>query len=141
MKGKLQDSFAVGILDKDKRPLAYASEFELIADRYEEFGVMLYAHPKKCHYLIFHKPMEQWLLEQARQVGILLDDVRYGLPATLVGLKEVAKHELSKHDARFKGLFHDLQQEGAAGIDLLAKWIAYLKSKPYNADKNVLQQL
>jgi hypothetical protein len=138
MLGKLKDDFALGIVDQDKRELARTTDFKLLT---EKQGLKLYKHQHKPHYLIFHPPIEQWILNQAQQVGIALDDSRYNLPITLKGLITESKNEFSKHDARFSGLFRDLKTQNASGINLLAKWIEHLKANPYNADKTLLQNL
>ncbi|WP_019866003.1 hypothetical protein [Methylovulum miyakonense] len=137
MLGKLNDNFALGIVDQDRRPLSRTKEFELIADKN---GLKLYKHQKKHHYLIFHPPLEQWILNEAQQVGIALNNSRYNLPTTLKELVD-DKSESSKHDYRFTLLFQDLKTQNAIGINLLAKWIEHLKANPYNADKTTLQNL
>ncbi len=137
MLGKLKDNFALGVVDQDTRPLSRIKEFELIADKH---SLKLYKHPQKNHYLIFHPPLEQWILNEAQQVGIALNDSRYNLPITLKELVD-AKSEFSKHDYRFTLLFRDLKTQNASGINLLAKWIEHLKANPYNADKTILQNL
>lgn len=137
MLGKLSDDFALGIVDQDKRPLSRINEFELIT---EKQGLKLYKHQQKHHYLIFHPPLEQWILNEAHQVGIALNNSRYNLPITLKGLVN-EKSEFSKHDHRFTCLFQDLKTQNAIGINLLAKWIEHLKANPYNADKTTLQNL
>lgn len=137
MLGKLKDDFALGIVDKDKRPLSRTADFALIA---EKQGLKLHKHQQKHHYLIYHPPIEQWILDEAEQVRINLNDDRYNLPTTLKGLVG-EKSEFSKHDQRFTRLFRDLKTKNAMGINLLAKWIEYLKANPYNADKTTLQNL
>lgn len=138
MLGKLKDDFALGIVDKDKRPLSRTSEFLLLTEKHE---LKLYKHPQKNHYLIFHPPIEQWILNEAEQISIALNDDRYGLPTTLKGLIGESKSEFSKHDVRFNCLFRDLKKHNAIGINLLANWIEYLKSNPYSADSATLQNL
>ncbi|MDO9267520.1 MAG: hypothetical protein Q7T96_00220 [Methylobacter sp.] len=138
MKDKLNDDFAVGILDYDKRPLSQTSKFELLT---EKQSLKLYKHPEKNHYLIFHPPIEQWILDEAKQVGISLDAPAYNLPTTLKELMNETKHEHSKNDQRFKCLFRALIKQNAFGINLLATWTKYLKEHPYSADKQELINL
>ncbi|MBT9098507.1 hypothetical protein KFZ76_12430 [Methylovulum psychrotolerans] len=138
MLGRLQDDFAVGIVDKDRRPLERTAQFVNLDERH---GLRLCKDPNKNHYLIFHPPIEQWLLDEAKQVGIALDADPYWLPTTLKGLLQETKHEHSKHDKRFKCLFRDLKAADAPGINLLAKWLEHLKSNPYKTDINTLQNL
>jgi hypothetical protein len=138
MLGKLKDNFALGIVDQDKRKLSRTAEFRLLT---EKQSLKLYKHQQKPHYLIFHKPIEQWILNEAQQVGIALSDSRYNLPITLKGLINESKNEFSKHDLRFSCLFRDLKTYNASGINLLAKWVGHLKENPYNADITILQNL
>ncbi len=136
MIGKLKDNFAVGIVDQDRRPLSRTSEFKLVVKKQ---NLKLYKHKDKNHYLIFHPPIEQWLLDESCAVGISLES--YNLPTTLKELIDETKNEFSKKDPKFKLLFRDLQKHNALGINLLANWTKYLKKHPYNADKHELINL
>jgi hypothetical protein len=138
MMKKLKDDFAIGIVDCDKRPLSRTAAFKLLSEKQR---LKLYKHEQKDHYLIFHPPIEQWILDEAQQAIITLSDIRYNLPTTLKGLINETKNEFSKNDPRFKCLFRDLMEHNAPGINLLARWVEYLKSNPYNADINTLQNL
>ncbi|EGW20796.1 hypothetical protein [Methylobacter tundripaludum] len=138
MKDKLNDDFSVGILDYDKRPLSHTYKFVLLTEKH---CLKLYKHSEKNHYLIFHPPIEQWILDEAKRVGISLDDPAYDLPITLKELMDETKHEYSKNDQRFKRLFRALIKQDAIGINLLANWTRYLKEHPYNADKHELINL
>lgn len=141
MLGKLKDDFAVGIVDIDKKPLARTTEFKPFVEKQlsgKNF-LKLYKHQNKHHYLIFHPPIEQWLLDEAQNTGISLVD--YDLPVTLKGLMNETKNEFSKKDPKFKNFFLALLKKNTTGINLLANWIVYLKSHPYNADKMELQGL
>ncbi|MEQ1529846.1 MAG: hypothetical protein ABL925_11055, partial [Methylococcales bacterium] len=89
--------------------------------------------------LIFHKPLEKWLLEESSQIGVCL--ATHNLPTTLKELTQISKRESSKTDQRFKGLFRDLIKENSIGIHLLANWITYLKQHPYDSDLKELQKL
>ena len=139
MMGKLKDGFAVGILDNDKRKLSRTSEFILLTEKQR---LKLYKHPEKNHYLIFHPPIEQWIIDIANDVSISLDAPEYDLPTALKELiYETKVNVKSKNDQRFKRLFRDLQKQNALGINLLANWIRYLKDHPYSADKHELINL
>jgi hypothetical protein len=144
MLNKLKDDFAVGIVDYDKRKLERTAQFESIIEKQlsKSQFLKLYKHPNKHHYLIFHPPIEQWILDEAQRVGIQLDDVTYNLPTTLKELTYETKVKVkSKNDPRFKKLFRDLKSHNAVGIKLLAEWISYLKQHPYNANINELKNL
>jgi hypothetical protein len=136
IRTKLNDNFAVGIVDRDKRKLEHTDDFKLLVSHQ---NLELHVRTNKNHYLIFHKPIEQWLLDEASQYGISL--ASHHLPVTLKELTKISKRESSKTDQRFKQLFRDLKTQNASGINLLAKWIEHLKPNPYNADKTTLQNL
>nr|WP_256969616.1 hypothetical protein [Crenothrix polyspora] len=135
INGKLSDDFALGIVDRDKRELDRTNDFKLLVSKH---NLELHIRPNKNHYLIFHKPIEKWILNEAQQVNITLDT--YDLPTTLKELVNM-KCEANKNDPRFKKLFRDLKSQNASGINLLAKWIEHLKANPYNADITTLQNL
>lgn len=89
MQGKLKDSFAVGILDKDKKEIRYLREFDLKIDT---DGLQLYRHRNinRHHYLIFIRPaIEQWMIENAEEAGISLQT--YGLPESMEELRKITK--------------------------------------------------
>lgn len=126
MMGKLKDAFALGIVDQDKRPLSRTSEFELVSEKHR---LRLYKHKEKNHYLIFHPLLEKWIVDEAKQIGFILDN------EILEKLRNDTKIKLSKNNQEFKRLFRDLQNQNAPGINLLANWTRYLKKHPYDADK------
>lgn len=126
MMGKLKDKFALGIVDQDKRPLSRTSDFDLVSEKHR---LKLYKHKEKNHYLIFHPLLEKWIVDEAKQIGFILDN------EILERLRNDTKTKLSKNDQEFKRLFRDLQKQHAPGINLLANWTRYLKKHPYDADK------
>ncbi|MDX8127852.1 hypothetical protein QLH52_11215 [Methylomonas sp. OY6] len=130
----LKDNFAVGILDNDKKQTPYLNELNLIS---EKFGLKLYKHPYKHHYLILHPPIEQWLLDEANAANIDLNN--YQLPGELSALKKQTKTAASKHDQQFKNLFRDLKTRES--FSCLSNWLSYLKQHPYDACLEHLQHL
>lgn len=128
----LKDSFALGIIDKDKKEIAYAKTFDIIADVGQ---LVLLKHPTKNHYFIQIVPaIEKWLILQADEVGI--DFKNHKLPHDFNQLRQQSKTMKTKKDPNFKGLFKALMKEKATGVVLLQKWIIYLKEHPYDADLN-----
>jgi len=139
MKEEFADNFAVGIVDQDKIPVKYLAEFK--EPLVNKLGLKLFKHPQKNHYFIVHPPLERWLLDEAKQVDIALDNAEYGLPTTLNELTKESKQQFSQKDPRFKRLFRDLKKANAKGIMQMARWLTHLKTHPYNADINTLQNL
>jgi len=130
MRGKLVDKFAVGIIDKDKKQLKYAEEFN---KKIDIGNLLFYQHKTRPHFLIFINPaIEKWIMNNAAAVGISLSD--YGLPIELKQLTKVTKKITSKKDANFKKFFRELKKRDAKDILVLSRWLNYLKSNPYNID-------
>jgi hypothetical protein len=135
MKEKLGDEFAVGVMDKDKRVMDYVSHFNLVIEI--ENQLELLKHHSKPHYIIFICPaVEKWLLLSAEEIDIQLTD--FGLPHDFVKLQKITKtakgEDNDPYSNHLKQLFRSLQKNGARNINILAYWITYLKSFPYNAD-------
>ncbi len=132
MQGKLNDKFAVGIIDKDKKQLKYVEEFNLEIDIGD---LLLFKHknPQKHHFLIFINPaIERWIINNARTVDIILED--FGLPTNLKELTKITKSVTSKNDAIFRKLFQELKKRKTENVEILSKWISYLKNNPYKVD-------
>lgn len=134
MRERFADSFAVGVLDDDKKQTPYLNELNLISDK---SGLKLYKHPDKHHYLILHPPIEQWLLDEANTANIDLSN--YQLPGERSALQKQTKTTTSKHDPRFKRLFRDLKSRES--FSRLSNWLSYLKRHPYDACIEHLQHL
>jgi len=88
--GRSADGFSVGVVDNDKRKLAYFEQFVLIA---ENPLLHLFHHPEKPQYLIKiggeKEAMESFILACANETGIDLSN--YGLKHNLESLKEKTK--------------------------------------------------
>ena len=87
MENKFVDSFAVGVVDFDKRrPLA------------------LVKHKENPHYVVFVKPaMDGLILSCAEELGIKMED--FGLPSDLKAFTRETKTVTMLDDKRFKPLF------------------------------------
>jgi len=125
----LTDSFAVGIIDKDKKEISYLNEFEKVVSSEDLY---LYKHPKKHHYIIQISPaIEKFVLKSAEEVGINLED--FGLPNEFEHLKKITKRITSRDNIQLRNLFFELKNKNASQIVLLSNWILYLKEKTYEA--------
>ena len=135
MMEKYSDRFALGIIDKDKRPLHYLREFSMVSTKN---NVELFKHRGKHHYFILIKPaIEVFILTNAATAGISLQD--FNLPDSLAELKRESKTATSKNDWRFQALFKAMLSKDLEEIRQLIFWITYLKDNPYAADLNHLQ--
>src|SRR5688500_17918097 len=85
MQTLFKDRFALGIIDKDKRELAYLREFSEVASK---GNLYLLKHQTRPHYFILIRPaIEQFILDNALGAGLVLSD--YGLPEDLDLLKKI----------------------------------------------------
>jgi hypothetical protein len=136
MKEGFADSFAVGIIDKDKMAISYKKEFQLVVEKND---ISLYKHSSKNHYLIYHPPFEKWLISEAKKTNVSLKE--YGLPNDFKELMKITKPPTPDNNLKFKKLFQALKKGNATGIFLLFKWADYLISNPYNADITKLKNI
>jgi hypothetical protein len=132
MQNKFKDSFAVGIIDRDKKEIKYLNEFKLKVNRGDLF---LFQHPERHHYIIQISPaVEKFILESANQTNINLED--FGLPHKIDDLKKITKKQTSKKSSQFSKLFAELKNKNATQIVTLSKWISYLKENTYHSNIN-----
>lgn len=135
MKGRLSNSFALGIIDKDKKDIDYLNEFE-IADEVEGY-LKLWKHNDRHQYIIQIVPaVEKWVLSICNELEINIEE--YDLPNSFKELCKYAKNTVSKKDVKLKSLFTDLSKKEHEAVIKLKHWVSYLKEKNYNADINDL---
>ncbi len=137
MQNKFKDSFAVGIIDKDKKEIKYLDEFQL---KINCDNLFLFQHPNKPHYIIQINPaIESFILDNTHQAKLRLED--FGLPSYIDELKKITKKKTSKKDSRFSKLFSELKNKKASQIVTLSNWISYLKENTYNSDIDELKNI
>jgi hypothetical protein len=131
-KGRLKDKFAVGIIDADKKRIAYMSEFEVI-DKIED-ALILWRHKSKMkhHYIIQLCPaLEGWVLNVCKEEGIDLN----GLPSDIMGLRKYTKVQSSLTDPNLVSVFGSIaNSDNNDAVRKLKGWIKILKEKNYQAD-------
>jgi hypothetical protein len=133
MQGKLNDAFALGIIDKDKKLLPYLNEFDLLAGKE---SLSLYKHPYKHHYIIQISPaIEIFILKAVKEKNINLSD--FNLPDTLKELIKFTKNETSKNNPVFKQLFQKLSD--TSEFVILADIIKYIAINTYKCDIEILK--
>ena len=131
MREKFEDSFALGIIDKDKKEIPYLQEFDLVASK---DSLYLYKHRTKPHYIIQITPaIEKFFLKAAEEKGI--DITTFGFPIGLKELTKITKQISDKNEADFK-TFRQLFKElsGASEFVKLANLIQYLGDNMYKVD-------
>jgi hypothetical protein len=136
MKGKLlNDSFAVGVIDSDKRKPSYVNEFTEIAHTEH---LSLLKHATKAHYLVIVSPaMDKFILDCAEEEDVDLSE--YDLPSDLNAFKNQTKAVSTKNDVRFKRLFKKLKNNSE--ITVLRNVLNYLKSNQYKSNRADLLML
>lgn len=137
MQERFADSFALGIIDKDKKDIEYLKEFN---SAHAHGNLILHKHRVKHHYIIQISPaIEQFTLNAANAADIRLED--YDLPSSLNALMKISKSVNSKADLRFKKLFRALVNSGSTELSVLRSWIEHIKSNPYNINIETIRLL
>ncbi len=137
MQNKFRDSFAVGIIDKDKKEIKYLDEFEL---KIKNENLFLYQHPVKPHFIIQVSPaVENFILANVHQSNINIED--FELPSNINEFKRITKKQTSKKNPQLSRLFSALKNKNASQIITLSNWISYLKANTYHSDINELKNI
>jgi len=132
MKEKFSNTFAVGIIDQDKRQASYLSEFEEIAST---GSLYLYRHTQKPHYIIQLSPaLESFVLNCLKETDIPADD--YPFSSELETLRNKTKNISSKKDPILRSLFKAIQNTHDCIV--LKGWIEHLKTQTYSASAEIL---
>jgi hypothetical protein len=127
----LKDSFALGIIDNDKKKAKYLSEF-IEVDNIED-DLKLYKHKEFHQHCIEINPaMESWILKFCEQEKIDIAD--FDLPGNLKALTKITKSQTSSRDKRFIDLFLRFDKSDNKSILKLKGWIRLLKEKNYGVD-------
>lgn len=132
MKDKFADSFAIGIIDKDKVEMGYLSQCNLLA---QTEHLTLYKHKTRHHYMITIAPaIDMFVLDCAKEQCVAVEN--FNLPSDLKAFTKVTKQVTSNTDRRFKSLFYAIQQN--AEINALKQTLLYLNTAMYKVDMDVL---
>lgn len=138
-KGKYKDTFAVGIIDNDKRKISYIEGFEEIG---RTDNLTFLKHKKKHQYVIKvgqkHKAMETFIKANIEVIGMKMED--FNLPSDLTDLIEQTKDSVStQKDPRILKLCKKLCQ--SPEVAKLQDVIQYLASNKYNADLKEIKKI
>lgn len=135
MKERFSDSFALGIMDNDKRHVSYLQEFLPIAS---DQAIEIYKHKDRPHYILLISPaVEGFILKAASDLGVDLGN--YDIPGTLEGMKQETKQVDAKNSQKYRKLFKALKP--APEFQKLADIISYLKTETYKAQESVLKNM
>ena len=141
MKDDFGDSFAVGIIDRDKREIEYIKEFNLWNESIKEY-LLLYKHPSKHHYIIQLCPeSETWICNVSNDLKINLQD-DYNLPDVPRKMAKFSKDVDVANNEKFVRLFKEIKKRGIDNnyepVVKLISWLIELNDNTYNADVNKL---
>lgn len=137
-RGKFKDSFAVGIIDNDKRKISYIEGFEEIG---RTDNLTFLKHKIKHQYIIKvgkeHQAMETFIKANVEAIGMTMED--FDLPSDLTGLMEQTKDSVStQRDPRILRLCKALRQ--SPEVAKLQDVLSYLASSKYNVDIEELKR-
>lgn len=133
MKDKYGDSFAIGIIDKDKVEMGYLGECDVLANSEH---LTLYKHKCRHHYMITVAPaIDGFVLDCAKEQSVSIEE--YGLPSELKAFTKVTKQVTSNTDGRFKSLFSAIDQNSE--MSALKSVLTYLNDARYKADTDTLK--
>lgn len=123
-----KDEFSIGIIDNDKRKVAYINDCkEIIKTKH----LTLFKHRARNQYLITISPAaDGFILDCTIEQGI--DVGRFGLPINLKDFLKETKTITSNKDQRFKKLFKEIKNHKE--ISLLQKVLTYLCENKYQSD-------
>ena len=123
-----KDEFAIGIIDNDKRKVAYINDCkEIIKTKH----LTLFKHKERNQYLITIYPAaDGCILDCTIEQGI--DVSHFGLPINLKDFLKETKTITSNKDQRFKKLFKEIKNHKE--ISLLQKVLTYLCENKYQSD-------
>lgn len=123
-----KDEFAIGIIDNDKRAVAYIKDCEKIR---EINRLNFFKHRARNQYLITIFPAaDRFIFNIANEEGVNLSD--FDLPTEFEDFLEETKTETSNKDQRFKKLFKEIKNHKE--ISLLQKVLTYLCENKYQSD-------
>lgn len=123
-----KDEFAIGIIDNDKRAVAYIKDCEKIR---EINRLNFFKHRTRNQYLITIFPAtDRFIFNIAKEEGVNLSD--FDLPTEFKDFLEETKTETSNKDQRFKKLFKEIKNHKE--ISLLQKVLTYLCENKYQSD-------
>lgn len=133
MEMKLGNTFAVGVVDDDKKKPTYVSQFHEVA-RSEHLTVL--SHANKPHYLVLISPAaDKFILDVAKSAGVNVCE--FGFSGRLKDFTERTKTLFSDKDPALKALFCVLKECGE--FKLLATVLTYFINNKYDSTENAVR--
>ncbi|HMP94554.1 MAG TPA: hypothetical protein PKD90_16865 [Phnomibacter sp.] len=134
--GKLKDTFAVAVVDKDKTELEFLKKCTLLR---EEDGWLLWKRINRPQFVIqLYPPLEKWLQVMLGKGGYSIVD--FGYSADLRQLKRQIKMEIdTEKDEKLNNLIGVLLKCNLPTIEALQRVLKYLKMNNFKTDVNALK--
>jgi hypothetical protein len=130
-----KDEFSIGIIDNDKRAVAYIKDCEKIR---ETKRLKFFKHKERNQYLITIFPAaDGFILNCAKEQGV--DISNFELPINFDDFLKATKTETSNKDQRFKKLFKEIKNHKE--ISLLQKVLTYLCENKYQSNVEEIKVL
>ena len=135
MQTRFKDSFAIGIIDLDKKQSSYSKESTKIASS-NEFSVC--KHSNSHHYLIkIHNILENFVISSAKEVGIDVSDL--GFPLERDELMKMTKKKEAKNNPLLTKLFKKIRS--STEMSLLSETLSYLHTNKYSVNEDYIRSL
>ncbi len=132
---RLKDSFAVGIIDRDKRDLAYLKQCKVFHDSDKP---ILWKHNDRLQFIIqLNPPLENWIVSILDENGLKIED--FGYSRNFKKLKQQIKDDIdNEKDDKLNKLVSAVIKTDCATIKKIQSMLLYLKEKNYQTDINEL---
>lgn len=130
-----KNSFAIGIIDKDKVQLGYIKECWTVANSKH---LTLLKHKQKPQYLITVSPaIDGFIIDSAKQQEV--DMKNYDIPSDLKDFIKLSKTVNSNSDKRFKKLFEAIKNNPE--VSILKSVLKYLTENKFSAKEEDLEEI
>ncbi len=132
---RLKGLFAVGIIDKDKRELAYLKRCTVL---YNADKIILWKHKDRLQFVIqLNPPLEDWITTILKENGQKIGD--FGYSASFNKLKKQIKEDIDdENDDKLNRLVSAVIRTNCKTIKKIKSILFYLKEKNYQTDINEL---
>lgn len=133
LQQRFKNSFAIGVVDNDKKQSTYSKESIAIACSNE---LTLCKHPGSSHYLIkINNIMEKFIMNCADELNI--DFQQYGIPSDLEGFKRITKQKDSLNNTQLKSVLKAITHSNE--MALLKEVLEYLITNRYDSNDDDLK--
>lgn len=135
MEERFRDSFAVGVIDRDKRQPKAMEKFDCIANNE---SLYVYKHKSCHHYILQVAPAEEVFIQNAA-AELNINLAEFGIPDDLAGLKQFTKSVDAKDNGTLRALFSVLQE--SVNVKIMKSILLYLLENKYSVDIDRVKEL